>query len=81
MPTCAVVGRSPISVVAMPIMSMEVMRTPLRPSLSPKWPNTTPPMGRARYPTARVENEAKMATAGSRLAKKTLLKTREAAVA
>ena len=40
--------------VAMPIMSSDSTSRFLRPSRSPKWPNTTPPIGRAKNPTAKV---------------------------
>jgi hypothetical protein len=51
-----------------------------RPSRSPKCPNTTPPRGRATYPTASVPNEASVPASGSRSVKNTWLKTRAAAV-
>jgi hypothetical protein len=38
--------------VAPPIMSSEMTSSFLRPIRSPKWPNTSAPMGRAAKPTA-----------------------------
>jgi hypothetical protein len=52
------VGSSPIKAVAIPMMRSESMSIALRPILSPKWPKTRPPMGRATKPTAYVEAEA-----------------------
>ena len=54
--------------------------TLLRPSLSPKWPKTTPPSGRATNPTAYVANASSVPTSGSKPGKKILLKTSAAAV-
>ncbi|SLJ39498.1 Uncharacterised protein [Mycobacteroides abscessus subsp. abscessus] len=46
------VGRQPIRKVAAPTSSRLSCSSFLRPYLSPKWPNTTPPSGRAAKPTA-----------------------------
>src|SRR5699024_3584453 len=53
----------------------------LRPSLSPKWPKTMPPRGRATYPAAKIVKDKNRPSPGSRSTKKTLLKTIDAAVA
>ena len=67
--------------VARPIIIMAVTRARLRPSLSPKWPNSTPPTGLAMKPTAKVEKAATCATAGGRLeAKNSFGNTSAAAV-
>ena len=47
-----------MSVVATPIVTSVVTSVALRPIRSPRWPKTTPPMGRARNPTANVANAA-----------------------
>lgn len=44
-PIVAVVGNKPISTVAMPMIIMDSTSIFLRPSLSPKCPNTMPPNG------------------------------------
>ncbi len=36
----------------------------LRPILSPKWPNTTPPTGRAKNPTPNVAKDSSVAIKG-----------------
>jgi hypothetical protein len=38
--------------VVIPIVSSVMMSIDLRPRRSPKWPNSAPPSGRARKPTA-----------------------------
>ena len=52
----------------------------LRPSLSPKWPNSMPPTGRATKPTAAVLNEARTAATSLAPGKNSGPKTRAAAV-
>ena len=52
MPIEAYVGSSPIAKVATPIISSETTSIFLRPTRSPKCPNTTPPSGRATKPSA-----------------------------
>ena len=80
-PICAKVGRQPIRKVAAPTSRMENCNSFLRPYLSPKWPKTTPPRGRAAKPTAYVTNAARMASRSLvPFAKNTLLNTRVAAV-
>lgn len=66
---------------ATPISTMVITSMRLRPSRSPKWPKTTPPIGLARYPVANVPRLATVAISGSRLEKKTLLNTTAEAVA
>ena len=46
-PTWAYVGRQPTSMVEMPIMNMHTSSTFLRPCVSPMWPSTKAPIGRA----------------------------------
>ena len=66
--------------VAPPMISRVITRTVLRPDLSPKWPKTMPPSGRATKPTAAVANASSVPTAGSKLGKKSWLNTSAAAV-
>jgi hypothetical protein len=47
-PMTAALGMRPMSVEAMPMISIEMMSIFLRPRRSPKWPKTAPPSGRAR---------------------------------
>lgn len=47
-----VVGRQQADQDEPPIRAMEMIRMILRPSLSPRWPKTMPPIGRAAKPTA-----------------------------
>jgi hypothetical protein len=51
-PIDANVGRQPIRNVAVPMISRASTSIDLRPTRSPKWPNTMPPSGRAAKPTA-----------------------------
>ena len=51
-PMAAYDGSSPIATVAAPIMMIDTTSIFLRPTRSPKWPNTTPPSGRATNPSA-----------------------------
>ena len=75
-PTCAWLGSSPIANVATPIISSETMSSFLRPSLSPKWPNTRPPSGRKTKPIQYVANDSSVACSGSEaLGKNTCGKT------
>jgi hypothetical protein len=48
---------------------------------SPKWPKRAEPMGRARKAMPKVASEARVEVAGSDAGKKSLGKTRTAAVA
>ena len=43
-----------------PISTMDSTSIPLRPTRSPKWPQTIPPRGRAMKPAARVANAARV---------------------
>ena len=51
-PMEAYVGSRPIAKVATPMRKSEKTSIFLRPTLSPKWPKTTPPRGRATKPRA-----------------------------
>ena len=73
-------GSSPISAVPTPMISSVSSSIFLRPMRSPKWPKIRPPTGRARKPTAKVPNAANCAAGPSRPLKKSLSKTRPAAV-
>ncbi|MFC7745143.1 hypothetical protein ACFQXA_36025 [Nocardiopsis composta] len=53
--------------------------TGLRPYLSPRWPPTTPPSGRARKPTANVANDASTPATGLNSGKNSDPNTRAAA--
>jgi hypothetical protein len=70
-----------MSVLPTPIRVMLRMSIFLRPIRSPKWPNTMPPSGRAKYPVASVPKLATVPTSGSRFEKKILLNTIAEAVA
>jgi hypothetical protein len=78
-PMAAYPGSSPISTVATPISSSVLTSTCLRPSLSPSRPKKMPPTGRARNPTAYVENDSSVPVSGSLSGKNSLGKTRAAA--
>src|SRR3954453_8322612 len=65
--------------VAPPIMSNEMTSSFLRPSRSPKCPNTSAPTGRAKKPTAYVAKAASVAAKASCWGKKSGPKTRAAA--
>jgi hypothetical protein len=80
-PIWAAVGKSPINAVATPMISIVNARLRLRPTRSPIWPNTSPPMGRMTNPTAKVANASSVPTKELSLGKNTLLNTRPAAVA
>ena len=62
------------------MMSSVHTRVRLRPMRSPKWPNRIAPTGRAKNATANVANDAMVAVTGSADGKKTVGKTRAAAV-
>ncbi len=53
------VGSRPMPVVATPIRVSARTSIGLRPFLSPSWPATMPPIGRARKPTAKVAKAAR----------------------
>ena len=59
-------GRQPIRKVAMPMVSSEATRVPLRPNLSPKWPKRIDPSGRAMKATPKTANELSSATVVAR---------------
>jgi hypothetical protein len=73
-------GRQPTRNVEAPIKMSVKIRTVLRPNLSPTWPSTNAPTGRATYPTPNVAKANKIPVAGLSLGKKILPKTRAAAV-
>ena len=52
----------------------------LRPTRSPKWPNTIPPSGLATKPTPNVANDNNNPVAGDTLGKNSFGKTSAAAV-
>ncbi len=52
----------------------------LRPSRSPRWPNSTPPIGRVMKPAANVVNAASVPVSGSNFGKNSELKTSAAIV-
>src|SRR5688572_13634742 len=76
----AYVGKRPTRVVAVPMVKSAMTRVGLRPSLSPKWPKSTPPTGRATKPTAAVLNEASTPATADDSGKNTAGKTSAAAV-
>jgi len=53
----------------------------LRPTRSPKWPNSADPIGRARNAIAKVASDARIAEAGSDAGKNSRGNTSTAAVA
>src|SRR6185436_1783380 len=79
-PIEAYVGRMPIAAVARPMIKSEITSMDLRPTRSPKWPNTIPPTGRAAKPTPKVAKAASVPIVGDTLGKNSLSKTSAAAV-
>ena len=79
-PTCEYVGSRPISTVATPMSISVVTSIDLRPILSPKWPKTMPPTGRAKKPTAYVAKAAIVPASASKFGKNSLLNTSADAV-
>ncbi|CAE6967661.1 hypothetical protein R75471_07184 [Paraburkholderia domus] len=67
--------------VPMPMIASVATSAFLRPMRSPRWPNTRPPNGRAKNPTAKVPNEASVAKNGSLPGKNSLPKISAEAVA
>ncbi|MCY1216923.1 hypothetical protein D9M72_288130 [compost metagenome] len=67
--------------VATPIIMSVVISAFLRPMRSPQWPNTMPPSGRAKKPTAKVPNDASVLRKGSPPGKNSGPNTSAAAVA
>ena len=68
-------------VVASPINVTDQISAFLRPSRSPRWPNSTAPSGRATNALPKVTNAATVAGAGPSLAKNTGPSTSAGAVA
>lgn len=62
------------------MMSRVATRVFLRPSRSPKWPNTAAPMGREKNAAAKVASEETVAIAGPMFGKNTCGKISAAAV-
>jgi hypothetical protein len=77
-PAASYVGRKPIVMVANPMISIVASSTDFRPTTSPKWPKTNPPIGRATKPTAKVAKTAMVAAVGSNVGKKSRSKTKGA---
>ncbi|CAM5526334.1 hypothetical protein SGRIM128S_09398 [Streptomyces griseomycini] len=65
----------------MPMVRSEATRVPLRPIRSPRCPKTTAPIGRATIAAPNTAKDDSRAVVGSLLGKKSLGKTRTAAVA
>src|ERR1022692_751568 len=59
------VGSAPIKIVEMPIVNNAVTSVALRPTRSPKWPNSAEPIGLAKNANAKVAKDCKTAVAGS----------------
>ena len=78
-PIVSYVGSSPTANVPPPISSTDSTSIDLRPILSPKWANTTPPIGRATNPTPNVASASRVPVSGFAVGKNSLLKTRAAA--
>ncbi|BBE22163.1 hypothetical protein MN0502_10460 [Arthrobacter sp. MN05-02] len=67
--------------VAIPMVRSDATRVALRPILSPKWPKTMEPSGRATNATPKTANELRSWFASLWLGKNSAGKTRTAAVA
>src|SRR5262249_16182328 len=80
-PIDAYVGRSPIVTVDRPIVSNAATSVVLRPTRSPKCPNSAEPIGRAKNAIANVARDASVAAVGSEGGKNNFGKTSTAAVA
>ena len=65
----------------MPMVSSEATRVPLRPNLSPKWPKTMDPSGRATNATPKTAKELSSWVVSFWLGKNSVGKTSTAAVA
>ena len=74
-------GSRPIAKVAIPIVSSEPTRVALRPTRSPKCPNSTDPRGRATNAKPKVASEASSAVVGLPFGKNRAGNTETAAVA
>lgn len=70
MPMVSYVGSRPTAKVAAPIPHNVVTSVVFRPMVSPRWPKTKPPSGRAMKPMPKVANEARVPANGLRLGKK-----------
>ena len=79
MPIEASEGMRPIAAVDRPMPITVTSSVTLRPSRSPIAPNTIPPRGRKRKPTAKLPKEASWATSGESPEKKTWGNTAAAA--
>ncbi|HUU35277.1 MAG TPA: hypothetical protein VMW48_14530 [Vicinamibacterales bacterium] len=64
-----------------PIVSRAATSVVLRPTRSPKWPNSPEPIGRATNAMAKVASDASVAVVGSEAGKNSAGKTITAAVA
>jgi hypothetical protein len=71
----------PITTVDTPIVSSAATSVALRPTRSPKWPNSAEPTGRAKNAIANVASDDSVAAAGSAAGKNSLGNTSTAAVA
>lgn len=65
----------------MPIVSRDATSVALRPNLSPKWPNTTAPIGRATIAAPKTANEERSDVVSSPVGKNSTGNTSTAAVA
>ncbi|MOA18664.1 hypothetical protein D3C78_1389980 [compost metagenome] len=63
------------------MVSSDATSVTLRPTRSPKWPNSAEPIGRATKATAKVANDCSVAVVGSPCGKKICGNTITAAVA
>jgi hypothetical protein len=77
----AYVGSTPMVTVEIPIVSRAATSVVLRPTRSPKCPNTAEPTGLARNAIANVASDASVADAGSDAGKNSRGNTITAAVA
>ena len=80
MPMLAKLGSRPMATVAPPMLSSVASSMALRPTRSPKWPQTTAPKGRATNPVAEVAKASSVPVAGSCAGKNSLPNTNAAAV-
>ena len=64
-----------------PMVSNEATKVFLRPILSPKWPNSAEPMGRAKNASASVDSDRMIPAVSSVFGKNWVLKTSTAAAA
>jgi hypothetical protein len=71
----------PMITVERPMVSKAATSVALRPTRSPKWPNSADPIGLATNASANVASEASVAAVGSVLGKNSFGNTSTAAVA